>query len=446
MSQVVKSGADILYKIDDKPPLGTSIILAFQHIMAAFGGIVAVPLVIGGVLELPVSDMAYLVSCALFAAGIATFIQSRGIGPVGARVACVMGTDFTFVGPSIAVGFAFGLPGIFGATILGSFIEIILSRFLKPLQKFFPPIVTGTVVMLIGLTLLPVSMDWAAGGYGAADYGSLKNVGVAVAVMLVITFLNRYGKGILSSAAVIIGLVFGYIIAYPLGMLDFTPIAEAGLVAIPTPFKYGITFSLAAVIPFVTAYMVTTIETVGCLMAIGEASDKELTMDEVEAGVLADGVGSFIAGFFNAGPNTSFSQNVGLIPLTKVASRFVVIISGIILVIMGIFPKFGALIAIMPNPVLGGAGIIMFGMVFAAGAKTILNVPLNNRNLLILAISVGIGLGVTFRPDILSQLPAWLKSLFSSGISAGTITALTLNIVLKEEYETEEAVVEKIAS
>ncbi len=446
MNQVVKDGADILYKIDDKPPIGTSILLAFQHIMAAFGGIVAVPLVIGGVLGLPVTDMAYLVSCALFAAGIATFIQSRGIGPVGARVACVMGTDFTFVGPSIAVGFAFGLPGIFGATILGSFIEIILSRFLKPLQKFFPPIVTGTVVMLIGLTLLPVSMDWAAGGYGAADYGSLQNVSVAVAVMLVITFLNRYGKGILSSAAVIIGLIFGYVICYPLGMLDFTPIAEAGLVAIPTPFKYGITFSLAAVIPFVTAYMVTTIETVGCLMAIGEASDKELTMDEVQAGVLADGVGSFIAGFFNAGPNTSFSQNVGLIPLTKVASRFVVIISGVILIIMGIFPKFGALVAIMPNPVLGGAGIIMFGMVFAAGAKTILNVPLNNRNLLILAISVGMGLGVTFRPEILSHLPEAVKSLFSSGISAGTITALFLNIVLKEEYvEEETASVQKSA-
>jgi NCS2 family nucleobase:cation symporter-2 len=438
MNQVVKDGADILYKIDDKPPLGTSILLAFQHIMAAFGGIVAVPLVVGGVLGLPVTDMAYLVSCALFAAGIATFIQSRGIGPVGARVACVMGTDFTFVGPSIAVGFAFGLPGIFGATILGSFIEIILSRFLKPLQKFFPPIVTGTVVMLIGLTLLPVSMDWAAGGYGAADYGSLQNISVAAAVMLVITFLNRYGKGIFSSAAVIIGLIFGYIICYPLGMLDFTPIADASIIAIPTPFKYGITFSLAAVIPFVTAYMVTTIETVGCLMAIGEASDKELTMDEVQSGVLADGVGSFIAGFFNAGPNTSFSQNVGLIPLTKVASRFVVIISGIILIVMGIFPKFGALVAIMPNPVLGGAGIIMFGMVFAAGAKTILNVPLNNRNLLILAISVGMGLGVTFRPEILSHLPDAIKSLFSSGISAGTITALFLNIVLKEEYVEEE--------
>lgn len=439
MEKRVKQGTDIIYKIDDKPPLQTSILLALQHIMAAFGGIVAVPLVVGGVLGLPVQDMAFLVSAALFCAGIATFIQSRGIGPVGSRVACVMGTDFTFVGPSIAVGLAGGLPAIFGATIMGSFIEIILSRFIKPLQKFFPPIVTGTVVMLIGLTLLPVSMDWAAGGFGAPDYGSITNISVAVAVMTVIMLLNRYGKGIFSSAAVIIGLVFGYIISYPLGMLNFDPIAQAGWIAIPTPFKFGITFSLAAVIPFVTAYLVTTIETVGCLMAIGEASGKEMTMDDVSAGVLADGVGSFIAGFFNAGPNTSFSQNVGLIPMTKVASRFVVIISGIILMLLGIFPKIGALIAIMPNPVLGGAGIIMFGMVAAAGIKTLKNVPLNNRNLLILAISIGIGLGVTFRPDILQNLPEWIKSLFSSGISAGTITALLLNIVLKEEYEEDES-------
>lgn len=439
MEKRVKQGTDIIYKIDDRPPLQTSILLALQHIMAAFGGIVAVPLVVGGVLGLPVQDMAFLVSAALFCAGIATFIQSKGIGPVGSRVACVMGTDFTFVGPSIAVGLAGGLPAIFGATIMGSFIEIILSRFIKPLQKFFPPIVTGTVVMLIGLTLLPVSMDWAAGGFGAPDYGSITNISVAVAVMTVIMLLNRYGKGIFSSAAVIIGLVFGYIISYPLGMLNFDPIAQAGWVAIPTPFKFGITFSLAAVIPFVTAYLVTTIETVGCLMAIGEASGKEMTMDDVSAGVLADGVGSFIAGFFNAGPNTSFSQNVGLIPMTKVASRFVVIISGIILMLLGIFPKVGALIAIMPNPVLGGAGIIMFGMVAAAGIKTLKNVPLNNRNLLILAISIGLGLGVTFRPDILQHLPEWIKSLFSSGISAGTITALLLNIVLKEEYEEDDS-------
>ncbi len=435
MEKRVKQTTEIIYKIDDRPPIQTSILLAFQHIMAAFGGIVAVPLVIGGVLGLPVDDIAFLVSASLFCAGIATYIQSKGIGPVGSRVACVMGTDFTFVGPSIAVGLAGGLPAIFGATILGSFIEIILSRFIKPLQKFFPPIVTGTVVMLIGLTLLPVSMDWAAGGFGAPDYGSVTNISVAMTVMVVIMLLNRYGKGIFSSGAVIIGLVFGYIISYPLGMLNFEPIANAGWIAVPTPFKFGVTFSLAAVIPFITAYLVTTIETVGCLIAVGEASGKEMSMDDVSAGVLADGVGSFIAGFFNAGPNTSFSQNVGLIPMTKVASRFVVIISGIILMLLGIFPKFGALIAIMPNPVLGGAGIIMFGMVAAAGIKTLKSVPLNNRNLLILAISIGIGLGVTFRPEILTHLPAWIQSLFSSGISAGTITALLLNIFLKEEYE-----------
>ncbi|QEK13177.1 purine permease [Crassaminicella thermophila] len=434
-NQKIKNRSEIIYKIDDKPPLGISILLAFQHILAAFGGIVAVPLVVGGILGLPINDLAFLVSAALFMAGVATFIQAKGIGKVGARVPCVMGTDFTFVGPSIAVGSTMGLPGIFGATILGSFIEMILSRFIKPLRKFFPPIVTGTVVMLIGLTLLPVSIDWAAGGYGAADYGSIKNVSVAISVMIVTILLNRYGKGMISSASVIIGLIFGYVISYPLGLLNFEPIKEASWFSLPTIFKYGVTFSFSAVIPFITAYLVTTIETVGVLMAIGEASNKELSSEEISSGILADGVGSFIAGFFGAGPNTSFSQNVGLIPLTKVASSFVVVIAGIILMLLGIFPKFGALIAIMPNPVLGGAGIIMFGVVAAAGIKTVKNVPFNNRNMLILAVSLGIGLGVTVRPDFLKNFPSILKGLFSSGISAGTITALVLNIVLKEEYE-----------
>lgn len=428
-----KDNSGILYKIDDKPPIHISILLGLQHIMAAFGGIVAVPLIIGGALGLPVEEVAFLVSAALFAAGIATFIQARGVGPVGSKLPCVMGTDFTFVGPSIAVGSAFGLPGLFGATIMGSFIEIIMSRFIKPLRKFFPPIVTGTVVMLIGLTLMPVSIDWAAGGVTAVDYGSIKNVCIAFTVMTLIALLNRYGKGLLSSASVIIGLVFGYIICIPLGMIDFSSVANASWIALPNPFKYGITFKLSAFVSFITAYLVTTVETVGCLMAVGEASGKEASSDELSRGILADGVGSFIAGCFNAGPNTSFSQNVGLIPLTRVASRFVVAIAGIILVVMGIFPKFGALIAIMPNPVLGGAGIIMFGMVVSAGIKTIKNVELNNRNMLILAISLGIGLGVTVRPDFLSSMPSAVQSFFSSGISAGTIVALLLNVVLKEE-------------
>lgn len=437
------SNSDIMYKIDDKPPMKIAILLGFQHIMAAFGGIVAVPLIVGGALGLPVQDIAFLVSAALFAAGIATYIQSTGVGPVGCKLPCIMGTDFTFVGPSIAVGATLGLPGIFGATIMGSFIEIFLSRFIKPLRKFFPPIVTGTVVMLIGLTLLPVSIDWAAGGFGSADYGSVKNVSIAFLVMIVIMMLNRYGKGMLSSASVIIGLIFGYIICIPLGLLDFSAIENASWFALPMPFKYGITFKFSAFVAFITAYLVTTVETVGCLFAVGEAAGKELESEDISKGILADGVGSFIAGIFNAGPNTSFSQNVGLIPLTRVASKSVVAVSGILLILLGLFPKLGALIAIMPNPVLGGAGIIMFGMVVSAGIKTIKDVELNNRNMLILAISIGIGLGVTVRPDFLSSMPDAIKSFFSSGISAGTVSALVLNVVLKEEVKKEEMSEEK---
>lgn len=428
----------ILYKVDDRPPLNLSVVLAIQHIMAAFGGIVAVPLIVGGALKLPVHDLGFLVSAALLAAGIATYIQAKGIGPVGAKLPCVMGTDFTFVGPSIAVGAQMGLPGIFGATIAGSFIEIALSRFIKPLRRFFPPVVTGTVVMLIGLTLLPVAIDWAAGGYGAPDYGSVRNVSIALSVMTVIMLLNRYAKGFLSSAAVIIGLIFGYLICIPFGMLDMSPIAKAGWFEVPTIFKYGVKFSMGGFFAFFTAYLVTTVETVGCLFAIGEASGKELDSEDISKGILADGVGSLIAGFVNAGPNTSFSQNVGLIPLSKVASRYVVQVAGIILILMGLFPKLGALVAIMPNPVLGGAGIIMFGMVMAAGIKTLKGVELNNRNMLILAISLGIGIGVTVRPDFISSMPGAVRSFFSSGISAGTVAALVLNVVLKDESPEEE--------
>lgn len=428
----------LLYKIEDRPPLSVAILLAFQNIIAAFGGIVAVPLVVAGALGLSVQDTAFMVSAAIFVAGIATFIQARGIWKIGAKVPCIMGTDFTFVAPSIAVGAVAGLPGVFGATILGSFIEMILSRFLKPLMRFFPPVVTGTVVTLIGLTLLPVSMDWAAGGVGAADYGSLTNIGVAVIVMTIIILLNRYAKGILSSASILVGIVVGYMISYPLGMLNLDAVREASWLALPSIFKYGIDFNPVHVIPFIAAYLVTSIETVGCLMAIGEASDTELSSDQLSAGLLADGVGSFIAGFFGAGANTSFSQNVGLIPLTRVASRYVVIVAGVILGLLGLFPKFSTLIAIMPNPVLGGAGIVMFGVVAASGIKTLGRVKGNNRNLLIIAVSIALGLGTTMKPDFLANLPGILKSIFSSGISTGTVVALILNIILKEEKDINE--------
>lgn len=432
------SSSELVCKLDEKPPLGTAILLAFQHIVTAFGGIVAVPLVVSSALKLPVQDVAFMVSATIFVSGITTFLQAKRVGPIGSGLPCVMGTDFTFVAPSLAVGvnMGLGLPGIFGATILGSFSEMILSRFIKPLMRFFPPIVTGTVVTLIGTTLLPVAMDWAAGGAevaGTPEYGSLRNVAISVIVLLVIIFLNRYGKGILGSASVLVGIVIGYLICLPLDMLNLQAVVDASWFSAPRIFHFGVEFNLAAVIAFLPAYLVTTIETVGVLIAVGEACESKSSDKQVADGVLCDGVGSFIAGFFGAGPNTSFSQNVGLIPLTRVASRYVVVVAGVILAILGIFPKFATLIAIMPNPVLGGAGIVMFGVVAASGIKTLGSVNLNNRNLLIVAVSLGIGLGITFRPDYFAQLPGILKTIFSSGISAGTVVALLLNILLKEE-------------
>lgn len=429
------SNIELLYGIDGRPNLGTQILLGFQNIFAAFGGIIVVPMVISSALGFDAKTATAIMSATILASGIATIIQSRGIGRVGSRVACIMGTDFTFVSPSITVGTVAGLPGIIGATILGAFLEVILSYFIKPLMKFFPPLVTGTVVCLIGLTLLPVSMDWAAGGVGAADYGNLRNVSIAMTVMIITLLLNRYGKGLLSSASILIGMVIGYIICIPLGMIDFGIVKEVSWVSLPNIFEYGVTFDWKLLLPFIPAYFVTTIETVGCLTAICEVSGVKPDEKRIGPGVLADGVGSMIAGAVGSFPNTSFSQNVGLIPLTKVASKYVAVVAGVILIILGFFPKFAALINIIPQPVLGGVGIVMFGTVAASGIKTLSRVKINNRNLLIIATSIGLGLGITFRPEFISQLPEALKMIFASGISTGTIVALVLNAILKDEEE-----------
>lgn len=427
-----ESGIKLMYGINDKPKLTMQILLGLQHIFAAFGGIIVVPLVIGSALGFDAATSTALMSATILAAGIATFIQSKGIGPIGSKTACIMGTDFTFATPAIAVGSVAGLPGIIGATILGALVEVILSFFIKPIMKFFPPLVTGTVICLIGLTLLPVSIDWAAGGSGASDYGSMINIAIAAFVMIFTILLNHYGKGIISSASILIGMIVGYIICIPLGMIDFSTVKEASWISFPKIFQYGVDFNFKYVIPFIPAYLVTTIETVGCLKAISQVSGIKDDPKRIGKGVLSDGVGSAIAGCLGTFPNTSFSQNVGIIPLTKVASRYVAIMAGILLVILGLLPKFAALINIMPQPVLGGVGIVMFGTVAAAGIQTLSSVKLTNKNLLVIATSIGLGLGVTFRPEILSSLPEWMTMIFSSGISTGTIVALVLNIILKE--------------
>ncbi|MDM0931931.1 nucleobase:cation symporter-2 family protein [Clostridium perfringens] len=423
---------NLIYGVDDDLDLPKKVLFGLQHIFAAFGGIIVVPLVIATSLGFDSKVTTALISASILGSGLATIIQAKGFGKVGARVACIMGTDFTFVSPAISVGSVLGLPGIIGATILGSLFEVILSFFIKPLMKFFPPLVTGTVVALIGLTLLPVSIDWAAGGAGSANYASLENLAVAMFVLVITLLLNNYGKGMISSASILIGIVVGYIVCIPLGLVDFTPVKEASWLSFPKILEFGVTFDAKAVMAFIPAYFVATIGTVGCLKAIGETSNIDIGDKRVAAGVLSDGVGSALGGLVGSCPNTSFSQNIGIISLTKVASRHVAVMAGILLVILGFLPKVAAIITGIPNPVLGGVGIMMFGTVAAAGIRTLSNIKLTERNLLIIAISMGLGLGVTFRPDVIHNLPEAIRMIFSSGISTGTIAALILNAVLKE--------------
>ncbi|AMN34625.1 uracil-xanthine permease family protein [Clostridium perfringens] len=423
---------NLIYGVDDDLDLPKKVLFGLQHIFAAFGGIIVVPLVIAASLGFDSKVTTALISASILGSGLATIIQAKGVGKVGARVACIMGTDFTFVSPAISVGSVLGLPGIIGATILGSLFEVILSFFIKPLMKFFPPLVTGTVVALIGLTLLPVSIDWAAGGAGSANYASLENLAVAMFVLVITLLLNNYGKGMISSASILIGIVVGYIVCIPLGLVDFTPVKEASWLSFPKILEFGVTFDAKAVMAFIPAYFVATIGTVGCLKAIGETSNIDIGDKRVAAGVLSDGVGSALGGLVGSCPNTSFSQNIGIISLTKVASRHVAVMAGILLVILGFLPKVAAIITGIPNPVLGGVGIMMFGTVAAAGIRTLSNIKLTERNLLIIAISMGLGLGVTFRPDVIHNLPEAIRMIFSSGISTGTIAALILNAVLKE--------------
>ena len=423
---------NLIYGVDDDLDLPKKVLFGLQHIFAAFGGIIVVPLVIATSLGFDSKVTTALISASILGSGLATIIQAKGVGKVGARVACIMGTDFTFVSPAISVGSVLGLPGIIGATILGSLFEVILSFFIKPLMKFFPPLVTGTVVALIGLTLLPVSIDWAAGGAGSANYASLENLAVAMFVLVITLLLNNYGKGMISSASILIGIVVGYIVCIPLGLVDFTPVKEASWLSFPKILEFGVTFDAKAVMAFIPAYFVATIGTVGCLKAIGETSNIDIGDKRVAAGVLSDGVGSALGGLVGSCPNTSFSQNIGIISLTKVASRHVAVMAGILLGILGFLTKVAAIITGIPNPVLGGVGIMMFGTVAAAGIRTLSNIKLTERNLLIIAISMGLGLGVTFRPDVIHNLPEAIRMIFSSGISTGTIAALILNAVLKE--------------
>ncbi|MDH2998736.1 purine permease [Pasteurellaceae bacterium LFhippo2] len=427
----------LLYPVDSKPPFGLSLLLASQHLLAALGGIIAVPLVLGNVLGLPTEDTIVLVNAALLVSGIVTIIQCQGIGPIGLRLPSVMGTSFTFVAAALAIGFSeHGVAGILGSSLVGSLVMIIGSFFMPYVRKLFPPVVTGVVVMMIGLSLVPVAVDWFAGGQrGDAHYADPANLAMASFVLVLVVVLVQWGKGIFSAAAIVIGIMVGYVVALALGWINFDSIKNADLVAVPHPFHFGLAFPISGIIGMSIAYLVTIVESSGNFLALGNATKTEITGKHLRGGVLCDGLGSALAAIMSTTPFSSFSQNIGVISLTGVASRYVVTIMGGLLVLAGIFPIFGALIVSIPMPVLGGAGLMMFAMIIAAGIQMLDKVERSKRNGLIIAISIGCGLAVTTRPELLDKLPSFVKEIFGSGITVGSLFALILNLVLPYDKE-----------
>ncbi len=424
----------LLYPVDSKPPFGLTLLLAAQHLLAALGGIIAVPLVLGAVLKLPTEDTIVLVNAALLISGVVTIIQCQGVGPIGLRLPSVMGTSFTFVAAAIAIGFEHGVAGILGSSLVGSLVMIIGSFFMPYVRKLFPPIVTGIVVMMIGLSLVPVAVDWFAGGQrGDAHYADPANLAMATFVLIVVVGLVQWGKGIFSAAAIVIGIMIGYVVALTLGWINFDSVRNADIVAVPQPLHFGLSFPLAGIIGMSIAYLVTIVESSGNFLALGNATQTEITGKHLRGGVLCDGLGSALAAIMSTTPFSSFSQNIGVISLTGVASRYVVTVMGILLVLAGIFPVFGALIVSIPMPVLGGAGLMMFAMIIAAGIQMLDKIERSKRNGLIIAISIGCGLAVTTRPELLDKLPSFVKEIFGSGITVGSLLALILNLVLPED-------------
>jgi xanthine permease len=385
-------------------------------------------------------QMIYMIQMSMFFAGVATMFQTVGIGPIGARMPIVQGTSFAFIPimiPLVAGKGTDAIPVLMGGIVIGGMFHASLGFVIGRLRFALPPLVTGLVVTMIGLALVRVGIQYAAGGVpaiGTEEYGSLQNWSVAGVVIIVTLGLKFFARGMLSISAILIGLLAGYAVAFVMGMVDFSGVGRAATVAFPNPLHFGIEFSFAVIVGFSLMAFVSAIETVGDVSGIAKGgAGREATDREIRGATFADGCGTAIAGLFGALPNTSFSQNVGLIAMTGVMSRHVVTIGAIFLIFCGLVPKVGAVIATIPIEVLGGGVIVMFGMVVAAGVSMLSDVVWNRRNMVIFAIALSLGLGLQLEPDAVQHMPDTLQVLATSGILPAALIAIVLNLVLPEE-------------
>lgn len=441
MEEAKRSGekdSGLIYGLNDRPPLRETLFAALQHLLAIFVAIVTPPLIIAGALELDLETTGFLVSMALFASGLATFVQCKRIGGIGAGLLCIQGTSFSFIGPIITAGLTGGLPVIFGVCMAAASVEMLVSRVLKYMSRIITPLVSGIVVTLIGLSLIKVGVTACGGGAAAqADgtFGSFQNVGLAALVLVLIISFNRSSNRYLRMSSIVIGLMVGYVVAWFMGMVDFSSVESYGGFNIPIPFKYGLSFDWSAFIALGLIYLITAIEAYGDITAnsiiSGEPVEGEVFVKRASGGILADGFNSMLAGVFNSFPNSVFAQNNGMIQLTGVASRYVGYYIAGILVILGLFPAVGLVFSLIPEPVLGGATLLMFGTVASAGVRIIASQPIDRKATLVIALSFSLGFSVELVPEILCQLPQTAQNIFSSGITTGGLTAIISNALIR---------------
>ena len=418
-----------------------SIPLGIQHVLAMFAGNITVPIIVAGVFGQTPEQKIFLIQMALFVAGVATLIQTIGIGKIGSKLPIIQGTSFGFI-PVMLPFKAFGLGAVFGAALIGGIFQMFLGYVLKPIRHMFPPLVTGIVVLMIGVSLLGVGFQYAGGGAWLLNnkpevFANGSHLFLAFTVLIVTVVVHQYSKGFLGAASILIGMVVGYLVAIPMGMIQFGKIANASWFSLPMPLQYGLDFVPGAIILMLFMAVVTTIETIGDISATTMGGDnREATDEELSGGILADGLGTVFASLFNAMPNTSYSQNAGLVAFTGVISRHVGTIAGVILILLGLFPKLGGVIAAMPESILGGAAIVMFGLITAAGIKLIAQSEMTKRNLLILGLSLSFGIGMYLKPEFASHVPDLgikLSLLLTTGLIPAGILAFVLNAILPKE-------------
>ncbi|WP_330949152.1 nucleobase:cation symporter-2 family protein [Virgibacillus sp. MG-45] len=405
--------------------------LGIQHLLAMYAGAIIVPLIIGSSLGLTSEQLTYLVSIDILMCGIATLLQIMHNRFVGIGLPVVLGCTFTAVGPIIAIGSQYGITAIYGSIIMSGLIIVFISGFFGKLVKFFPPVVTGSVVTIIGITLIPVAITNMGGGQGASDFGSFTNIALAFGTLAVILLIYRLFTGFIRSISILLGIVFGTVVAMLLGKVDFTPVTDAAVLHLVQPFYFGVpTFEWSAILTMTLVAMVSLVESTGVYFALSDICEKELSKEDLAQGYRAEGLASVIGGIFNAFPYTTFSQNVGLIQMSGVRSRKIILITGLMLIGLGFLPKVAAVTTIIPTSVLGGAMVAMFGMVVSQGIKMLSGtISQSQENSMIVACSVGIGLGVSVVPDLFSHLPESVQILTSNGIVAGSLTAIVLNIL-----------------